>query len=387
MSTKLIDHSPDLKRLRDEGYPVEVRAGYLLVHNVPYVTAKREVRQATLASTLALAGNVTARPDTHVALFTGEYPCNKDGSPITQLQHAEPNQALGDGLVGRYSFSNKPPDGYADYYDKMTRYIQIISAPAQALDPNATPRTFNVRPTTEQDAIFLYEDTASSRAGILAAAEKLAIPEVSIIGIGGTGRYVLDLVAKTAVREIHLFDGDDFLQHNAFRAPAAASLETLQQRLKKVEYFARLYAPMRRGIIPHPYHITADNVAEVRGFVFVCIDKATPKQVIIPALERAGLSFIDVGMGIELVNGALRGQMRVTASMPEHRDHVHRRVSVADDTEGEYAQNIQIADLNALNAVLAVIKWKKIVQFYHDHEREHHSTYVLDTNQLRSDEQ
>ncbi|CAN2525454.1 MULTISPECIES: hypothetical protein [Burkholderia] len=47
-----------------------------------------------------------------------------------------------------------------------------------------------------------------------------------------------------------------------------------------------------------------------------------------------------------------------------------------------YASNIQVADLNALNAVLAVIKWKKLRGFYRDLDREHHSTYTTDGNLL-----
>ena len=34
--------------------------------------------------------------------------------------------------------------------------------------------------------------------------------------------------------------------------------------------------------------------------------------------------------------------------------------------DDEYATNIQIADLNALNALMAVIKWKKLSGFYQD---------------------
>jgi hypothetical protein len=43
------------------------------------------------------------------------------------------------------------------------------------------------------------------------------------------------------------------------------------------------------------------------------------------------------------------------------------RVSFEDGADGnEYNRNIQIADLNALNAALAVIKWKKLFGFYRD---------------------
>jgi tRNA A37 threonylcarbamoyladenosine dehydratase len=38
--------------------------------------------------------------------------------------------------------------------------------------------------------------------------------------LSGTGSYILDLLAKVPIREIHLCDGDDFARHNAFRASA-----------------------------------------------------------------------------------------------------------------------------------------------------------------------
>jgi hypothetical protein len=40
------------------------------------------------------------------------------------------------------------------------------------------------------------------------------------------------------------------------------------------------------------------------------------------------------------------------------------------------------ADLNALNAALAVIKWKKLACFYQDLDHEHHSTYTIGGNML-----
>jgi hypothetical protein len=55
----------------------------------------------------------------------------------------------------------------------------------------------------------------------------------------------------------------------------------------------------------------------------------------------------------------------------------------ADD---EYDADIQIADLNALNAALAVIKWKKLCGFYHDEVHELHSTYTIDCNMLLSED-
>ena len=81
MLPELISHSPDLKRLYDEGFDVGLLAGYLVVYQVPYVNAKREVQYGALVSELTLADDrTTAKPGTHVAMWVGDHPCNKDAS-------------------------------------------------------------------------------------------------------------------------------------------------------------------------------------------------------------------------------------------------------------------------------------------------------------------
>ena len=42
--------------------------------------------------------------------------------------------------------------------------------------------------------------------------------------------------------------------------------------------------------------------------------------------------------------------------------------------------------MNALNAVMAVIKWKKYCGFYQDCYREHQSVYAVNAHQLTRDE-
>ena len=57
-------------------------------------------------------------------------------------------------------------DGYNDYHDKMTTYVAIISSPAQLLNSDADPRVHGVSEMGEEDSVFRYMDTASSKAGI-----------------------------------------------------------------------------------------------------------------------------------------------------------------------------------------------------------------------------
>jgi len=392
MSHALISRNPDLQHLQNDGYEVEVRSNHLLVHSVPYVNAKGEVALGSLVSDLTMAGDLTTRPGSHVAMFIGDHPCNKDGSEIQQIKHNSGHMALAPDLVALHSFSNKPPQGYADYYEKMSRYIEIISAPARSLQPEVTARTYRViEAGTHSEGVFHYLDTASSRAGIGAITAKMTRRRVAIVGLGGTGSYVLDLVAKTPVSEIHLYDADLFLQHNAFRAPGAASIEQLRERPSKVAYHQSNYAKMRRGIVSHQEYIGEENVANLQGFdfVFLCMDTGPAKKLIVKTLQAAETPFIDTGMDVQMLEDSLQlfAVCRVTTSTSSKGDHFARRVSYALPAEGgDYERNIQIADLNALTAVLAVIRWKKFCGFYQDLEGEHDSTYTTNCNLLTGDE-
>jgi hypothetical protein len=394
MSNTLIGRSPDLKKLRDEGYNLEIRGGYLLVHEVPYVNSAREVKRGILVSKLQLAGDVTTRPDNHVAYFIGDHPCRADGSEIAEIKNASQRQALTDSVVIDHTFSAKPKpaENYDNYYDKVTTYVAIISGPARVIEPGVTAKTFPAIETGREDGeknVFNYIDTASSRAEIDVVTGKLALKKIALIGLGGTGAYVLDLVAKTPVREIHLFDGDTFLQHNAFRSPGAPTIEDLRAKLSKVAYLKTIYSKMHRGIIGHEVYVDESNVELLRNmdFVFLSLDRGAAKGLIIEKLEEFGVPFVDVGMGVDLTDNALGGILRITASTPSRRDHVRNRISLADeDGDNEYSSNIQIADLNALNAALAVIKWKKLFGFYRDYKCEHHTTYTIDGNLLLNED-
>ena len=54
MSQKLVDRSPALKRLRDEGYDVQVvgKGTHLRVGSIPFVNAERQIKRGYLLSTL-----------------------------------------------------------------------------------------------------------------------------------------------------------------------------------------------------------------------------------------------------------------------------------------------------------------------------------------------
>ena len=393
MSQKPISRSRDLIRLRNEGYDLEIRSGYLMVKGVPYVAAGRGVKRGVLVMKLVLAGDVTAKPDDHVAHFVGEYPCRADGAQIEQIRNESVRRELAHDVVVDHRFSAKPQPGgsYGDYYAKVTQYVTILSGYARVIEPGVSAKIF--RPVAaseaEEETVFKYIDTASSRAEISSVTAKLgAVRKIAIVGLGGTGAYVLDLVAKTPVAEIHLYDGDLFLQHNAFRSPGAPSIEELNAQPSKVAYFKGIYERMRNGIFVQQAYIGPENVDELRdmSFVFLCMEGPV-KKLVVEKLETFGIAFIDVGMGLYLSEGSVGGILRVTVSTPTKRDHVRSRIPFSEGADrNEYEANIQIAELNALNAALAVIKWKKLFGFYQDLDHEHHCTYTIGGNMLLNED-
>lgn len=235
---------------------------------------------------------------------------------------------------------------------------------------------------------FTFLDTASARTFTTDLAQKLAHECVAIVGVGGTGSYVLDLVAKTWVKDILLFDDDSFQQHNAFRAPGAYSRRQVEGKpTSKASFFRRRYAQMRRGIKAVDQPIDKSNVHLLGkcDTVFLCIDGGPVKRIILETCVRDEVLLIDCGMGVHRTEpgGPLMGTIRASTFMPDRHDHAQHCIDYTDDDGiGEYEWNAQMAELNALNATLAVIKWKKLRGFYNDLGRELDSMYVLDGNRL-----
>lgn len=136
MSQKLLDLNEDLRRLRDAGYNVSVDGAYLIVREVPYVNANREVHRGVLVSNLDLDGEKTIAPASHVIRFAGQHPHGADGGALVGISVNRDETQLTQRLKVQFNFSSTPPNrGYHDYYEKMTTYVAILSTPAATIEP------------------------------------------------------------------------------------------------------------------------------------------------------------------------------------------------------------------------------------------------------------
>ncbi|MFG1827172.1 ThiF family adenylyltransferase [Microbispora bryophytorum] len=387
MSSAPLVRDPDLSRLLDDGYDVVLQAGHLIVRHIPYVTETRTIEYGFLAYPVTVSGDHVVSSTDHRIWFGGAAPCDEHGR---KLPMANPEaRAIADGLRADFMLSSKPgPAGYPDEYSKITAYSRLIADQAQAIDRSVTPTPGAAWQEVDDDTPFAYRDTATSRAGLAAINQRYRGHRIVIIGLGGTGSYILDQIAKTEVDAILLIDGDTFDNHNAFRAPGAPTLDTLRSRQNKATYFASMYSNMHRGVTACEEYLDEDNLVILSGatFVFLASDDAMGKPVIMDWLEAHDVPFIDVGMGIEEIDGRLGGLLRVSTSLQGRREQARVRIPVPAPERDDYGRNIQTADLNALNAMLAVIRWKRHIGIYADATGEGFSTYSLITNEIANED-
>lgn len=388
MSSAPLAHSADLARLLDDGYDIVLDQGHLIVRHIPYVTTQRTIAYGFLTYPATISGDTVVSGTDHRIWFGPSAPCDERGVPlsIANPEHHQMNVTQ----AANFMLSSKPaPNGYPDEYSKVTTYVRIITQHAQAIDQAVTAMPGAAWQEVASDSVFQYRDTASSRAGLAAPNARFHGQRVVVVGLGGTGSYIADQIAKTEVDALVLVDGDTFDNHNAFRAPGAPDLEILRARPNKAAYFARIYSQMHRHVTAVTNFLDVENADAVLAgatFVFLASDNAVGKKPILDWLEQHDLPFIDVGMGIEEVDGRLTGLLRVTTSTPGRRGHARRLIPAAAPDLDDYGRNIQTADLNCLNATLAVIRYKRHLGYYADLTGEGYSTYSLATNQIANEE-
>lgn len=387
MSSLLINlKHEDIVKLQNDGYTIEINSGHLIVKDIPYVNSHAEVKEdGILICSLDQSGQNIIKPSCHTIYFCGEYPCNKNGETLEKIRNTDERKSISK-YTTSFRFSSKPKGigKYDNYYHKITTYANIVSFHAEALNENVTAKRFRPISIVDNDGVLNYYDTNSSRAGITGISKKLEDLKIGIIGLGGTGSYILDFVSKNLVKEIHLFDNDTFDTHNAFRAPSAPSIEKLTERPTKVAYFKSIYSNMHKNIYEHKQFVDATNIDEIYclDFVFISIDNGESKKVIIDNLLEKNIPFVDVGLGIRVHDNKLDGIIRTTSFDGNRKEHIDKTISFKNRDDEDYVSNIQIAELNAFNAVMAIFKWKKHFGVYNDEINELHSVYQISANML-----
>lgn len=374
---ELASRNPFIDALVKQGYDVGFINAHLVIFGVPYLNAAGELKYLDMISPLDLReGSLIDAPSDHKVYFDGEIPCNMDGQKIA-AGTSEEKRVVSDHIVGTRMLSSKP-EGMRAYHsieEKITQYLAVITAPAIHKFPEATPRRALAKHLEAPPSPLKFPDGLSARQGLVELSHKLRGRKVAIVGCGGTGAYVLDYVAKTHLEEIHLFDGDIVHVHTLFRLPGVYGEKHLG--LPKVEALAQTYAGFHGGIKSHAERVDQNNIAQLAGFdfVFICVDDGPSRQLIAQACHDTAVRFVDVGMGLDKGNNGLFGFVRTAGGEQGDFDKLSGTpyLPAQNAHDAEYRNQPQIAELNALNAAMAVIRFKQQMGFF-DRLTEAHAT-------------
>jgi molybdopterin/thiamine biosynthesis adenylyltransferase len=367
----------DLKQLIQQDYSISIVGAHLIVNDVYYVDAHGDLGKGRLAAPLNLTTpNTLGAPVNHQMYWSESDPYFTDGTRIPTGDH-KVNISIGS-FTFPHHLSIKPTGGpgFVNYFEMIEHYVSLISAPAEQKF-GVSARTAAVYDCPPGRSPFTVPDTFSARAQIDDLNALLTRDQIVIIGLGGTGAYVLDFLVKTPVATITAYDFDTLKVHNGFRMPGEVPIANFG--LPKSEIYQRKYSSFRRGLVFHNKRIDASDTDCFNDttFAFVCIDDGPSRAEICEMLRRAKVPFIDVGMGVEKENGSLDGIIRTTLFTPETAEAAMLRVPTdSRDEANAYRTYVQIAELNALNAALAVIRYKQLRGFYAD---DHNYFNLLDS--------
>ena len=341
----------DLLRQEAErrGWTIEVHQNRISVGEVPYrkkdgEAGRCQVSVETEDDGLSMKAPDNGRGAIHAARLSGvEKGCayQATGEPVGNVLWSDNAREC--------IISIKRDDGeYVDGWHALAVYTVRVAGEVGVEEREHIEKIFKF-PIAGEDArdIQLWRDRARGQ-------------QIGIVGLGGVGLWILDLMSKTDVRELKIWDGDKIEGRNLVRAPGWASQDAIGKN--KADYFGEQYGRIRTGISIRGQYWHSDNPDDTfdgLDFVFVAVDKTETRTALCERLEDNGIPFIDVGMGIERQEERVRGSCQVFFS-GEEPGRWRIGIPTAEGAGEQDYHALQLADLGALNAALAVGIWRRL---------------------------
>ena len=375
-----ISHRERLQRDVDKrGCRLVVEQGRVLVRGVECIVSGGRTAKCDIAVCVDASGNLLGAA-AGAPPHTAEVTLYEDGDGLVydnEGKRIESTIFTDSRRICRLSIklgSQAQPRDYDDQFHCLRHYMKKILGYVDAARKG-------IGDFVQQPNPFTFSSAFESRAGLQGMQNRICGHSTAILGLGGTGSYILDMMVKTPVFSIHIFDGDRMQEWNTFRAPGSPDEHQLSAITKedkfKVDYYAEKYGVFRTGIEAYPRNAGAQDVEFLAekgvDFAFVAIDPSSNgkrQDEIYDALERVSIPFIDAGMCVTLNDDKLDASLQVVVGSNQTRygwRDVIPNSQLSGLPKGDY-RNSQIAELNALNAALAVIEWRKATGQFSSHK-------------------
>ena len=356
------------------GFYVKEKSGIISATNIPCLIVDGTVSTCTVEKSYNLADN---RPNNQIgnAVHAVRITIDSESDGRVYYANGQPIESYIDGDGKTWSYISIQKSGAEDsesVRNLLHRYIKHIIGAVYAAGYTEIQYLGNQGP-------FIIPNTFESRAAIGPVQDRIRNQCVAVIGLGGTGSYILDVLAKTPVKQIHLLDADNLHWHNFFRAPGAPNTEMIElcrnEKQSKVDYLHHKYSTFRTDIYPHT--INVDSSSRFRDllssypidYAFVCIDQLSdcesPRQdVVYSTLTENRIPFIDSGISITLIDDVVSGAITTSFHKAGSQDWKTTIPSARIRGAVPGYRNVQLPEINMLAASLAIMEWRRRTKQY-----------------------
>ena len=240
---------------------------------------------------------------------------------------------------------------YLDAWDALKTYLHAVYGGFRASDNGGghraeRPYTFPILGERDRDEVQWLDLVRTER--------------VAVVGLGGVGAWIADLIAKADVAEVHGWDADLIEDKNVIRMPGTVNPDWIGK--SKAEWFEETYRQIHRQVHGHPKYVdeqTAAGMCSNATFGFVAVDNDEGREIACAAMAAAGIPFIDVGISLSRRDGQVSASIRVTTAWP-HDDAWRKAIPKVDKAGQETYGKVELPDIAAVAAGLAVQSWRKL---------------------------
>lgn len=130
----------------------------------------------------------------------------------------------------------------------------------------------------------------------------------------------------------------------------------------KSEWFENTYAQIHQNAHGHQEYVDKQNAEKVCAditFGFVAIDNDEGRKIACATMADAGIPFVDVGISLDRKDGQVSASIRVTTNRP-YESTWRRAIPMVDKTGQETYGKLELPDVAAIAAGLAVQSWRKV---------------------------
>ena len=177
--------------------------------------------------------------------------------------------------------------------------------------------------------------------------------KVNVIGAGGTGTWIVDILSKTNVGEIHVWDHDKIERRNVKRAPGGERAWAKHVGAAKAEACQAIYGSGNVRVIPHVKRVEEINVdaATTGSYLFIAVDDEESQELIEKHAISRRIRFSSVGMSVDYEHGTAKGSIHI-------RNQETERTGGGTKGGQNAYQVLCVPEAHAASAAMAVFQWR-----------------------------